>query len=189
MLVGIVEKQERSQHGAFTHTLRSRKMHIPVYSDLGIGDIRAIYKNDFINPVIRIAFIHNGMLFLSKRKANCITESNKIDLPLEIYLRFGEKIDEGIKRLLHYPYPDGSTVHPRFGIKHLFKNEETNRLIYLHIAYIEDEKLLQSPFFQNGKLWTFQQIEHNLGKNFFSKCFEEEYLYLKESVKIWEEYK
>ncbi len=148
-----------------------------------------IYKNDFINPVIRIAFIHNGMLFLSKRKANCITESNKIDLPLEIYLRFGEKIDEGIKRLLHYPYPDGSTVHPRFGIKHLFKNEETNRLIYLHIAYIEDEKLLQSSFFQNGKLWTFQQIEHNLGKNFFSKCFEEEYPYLKESVKIWEEYK
>ena len=53
----IVEKQERSQHGAFTHTLRSRKVHIPVYSDLGIGDIRAIYKNDFIQVLhLRLQF-------------------------------------------------------------------------------------------------------------------------------------
>ena len=57
MLVGIVEKQERSQHGAFTHALRPRKVHIPVYSNLCIEDIRAIYKNDFIQVLhLRLQF-------------------------------------------------------------------------------------------------------------------------------------
>lgn len=149
----------------------------------------ATYKNTYLNPVIRIAFIYDGMLFLSTRKPTCITESNKTDLPLECYLRFGEKLESGVKRLLHYAYPNGTDLNPRFGIRHTFKNEDTYQLVYLYVAYIKDETLLRSAFFKNGKLWTFQQIEHNLDKNFFNKCFEEEYPYLKETVKIWEEYK
>lgn len=147
------------------------------------------YKNTYINPIIRIAFIHNGMLFLSKRNPNWNIDSNKIDLPLEAYLHFGEKLEDGVKRLLNYAYSDESTVKPRFSIKHLFKNKDASHLIYLYIAYIKDEKLLENPFFKNSKLWTFQQIEHNLGKNYFSQCFEEEYTHLKETVQIWEEFK
>lgn len=147
------------------------------------------YKNSYINPIIRIAFISDGMLFLCSRKQDSIMERNKTDIPLECYLKFGETLEQGVKRLVEEAYPGESPIQPRFSIKHHFKTKETNRLVYLYIAYIEDDKLLSNPRFRNGKLWTFQQIEHNLGKHYFSTAFEEEYEYLKETVKIWEEFK
>lgn len=179
----------------YANRIFNQEEEIPIINEQGavIGKTylseAPVYKNAYINPIIRIAFIHNGMLFLSKRNPNWNIDSNKIDLPLETYLHFGEKLEDGVKRLLHYAYPNGNDISPRFSIKHLYKNKETSRLIYLYVAYIEDEKLLESPFFKNSKLWTFQQIEQNIGKNYFSPCFEEEYTCLKETVQIWEEFK
>lgn len=147
------------------------------------------YKNNYINPIIRIAFISNGMLYLCSRKPDSVMDKNKTDIPLEAYLRFGETLEQGVERLVKEAYPQGDPIHPRFSIKHHFKTKDTNRLVYLYISYIEDESLLVNPHFKNGKLWRFQQIEQNLGKNYFGKCFEEEYEYLKETVKIWEEFK
>lgn len=148
-----------------------------------------VYKDAFINPVIRIAYIFDGMLYLCNRKSTSIADKNKIDIPLESYLQFGETLEEGVERLLLEAYPEGAEVNPRFSIKHHFKNGETNRLIYLYIAYITDDELLCNPYFQGGKLWTAQQIEQNLGKGYFSECFENEYEHLKTAVIIWEEFK
>lgn len=168
---------------------------IPIVNEQGgvigktyLAEIPA-YKDLYTNPVVRIAFIHDGMLFLCKRDASHVVEEGKTDLPLETFLRFGEQVEDGARRLLRQAYPTEKGISPRFNIKHLFRNKETSRLVFLYIAYIEDETLLQNPFFKESKLWTFQQIEQNLGKGFFCQCFEEEYSYLKETVRIWEEFK
>lgn len=149
-----------------------------------------VYKDAFINPVIRIAFIFDGMLFLCTRKNTCVTDKNKTDIPLETFLQFGESLEEGVYRLVKEAYPeDDAPVNPRFSIKHHFKSQNTNRLIYLYIAYITNDELLCNPYYKDGKLWTFQQIEHNLEKGYFSEYFESEYEHLKTSVGIWEEFK
>lgn len=70
-----------------------------------------------------------------------------------------------------------------------FENKVTNRLIYLFILDVEDDNLLRGKQVKDGKLWTFQQIEHNLGKNFFSCCFENEYEHLKDVICTREKYK
>lgn len=145
-----------------------------------------VYKDAYINPVIRIAYIYNGMLYLCHRENTSLLDKNKIDIPMETYLQFGETLEDGVNRLLAKAYPEGSPLTPRFSIKHHFKNEDTNRLIYLYIAYITDEELLCNPYYKGGKLWTFQQIEQNLGKEYFSECFENEYEHLKTAVSIWE---
>lgn len=147
------------------------------------------YKNAFINPIIRIAFICNGMLLLCSRKSTCVAEKSKVDIPLEGYLQYGEKPEECVNRLMEEVFPDGTSIIPRFSIKHHFKNDDTNRLVYLYIAYVDDESLLANFPCPHSKLWTFHQIEENLGKNFFSQCFEGEYEHLKESTLIWEEFK
>lgn len=147
------------------------------------------YKNTFINPIIRIAFICNSMLLLCTRKSTYVIEKSKVDIPLEGYLQFGEKPEECVKRLMSEAFPDGTSISPRFSIKYHFMNEDTNRLVYLYIAYVDDESLLSNFPCPNSKLWTFNQIEENLGKNFFSQCFEGEYEHLKESALIWEEFK
>ena len=147
------------------------------------------YKNMYINPVIRIAVISNGLLFLSRRSENANFNPDKIDLPMESYLRYEENLEEGVNRTMRRFFPNEDKLEPRFSIKYRFKTEETNRLIYLYILYIENDKLLCSPKFRDGKLWTFQQIETNLDKNFFGECFEKEYDQLKEAALISEEYK
>ena len=143
----------------------------------------------YINPVIRIAVISNGLLFLSRRSENANFNPDKIDLPMESYLRYEENLEEGVNRTMRRFFPNEDKLEPRFSIKYRFKTEETNRLIYLYILYIEDDKLLCTPKFRDGKLWTFQQIETNLDKNFFGECFEKEYDQLKEAALISEEYK
>lgn len=146
-------------------------------------------KNAYINPVIRIAVFHNGMLYLSPRPQWSTLDAEKIDLPLECYLIYGENLEQAIRRLLGKSFPQAPVEDLRFNVMYHFENEVTNRLIYLFLIDIEDERLLHDEHLRNGKLWTLQLIECNLGKGFFSSCFENEYEHLKEAICIREKYK
>ena len=61
--------------------------------------------------------------------------------------------------------------------------------IYLFTLDLDDDSILCNKKFKGGKLWTFQQIEHNLHRNFFSSCFEHEYEQIKEIIYTREKYK
>ena len=105
------------------------------------------------------------MLFLCDRPMNAILDKGKTDIPMECYLRYGESLTEGVNRLVH------------------------NCLFYLFIVDIKDDSILCTPRFKNSKLWNFKQIEENMGKGFFSSCFEDEYEHLKDVICIREKYK
>ena len=151
----------------FFNHLMSHTEYVPIVNTKGdvIGKTPAIeaanYKNAYINPVIRIAISTHGMLFLCDRSSTAILDRGKVDIPMECYLRF---------------------------VYH-FENEVTNRLVYLFIVDIKDDSILCNPRFKNSKLWSFKQIEENLGKGFFSSCFEDEYEHLKGVIYIREKYK
>lgn len=160
---------------------------------IGINQFGIHYANKMVKsengPVIRIAFAYNGMLFLSSHTCDCGVEKTKIDLPLESRLNYGESPQQGAENLLARAYSEKIPLEPRFSIKYSQEPEGGSILVYLYIAYIEEESLLYNPYFKQGKLWTFSQIEANLGKNFFCDRFEYEYEHLKEAVTIWEEFK
>ena len=139
--------------------------------------------------MIRIAVSTHGMLFLCNRPQSCILDKGKVDIPMECYLRYGETLTAGANRLLSNAFPKASDLKPTFTISYHFENEQTNRLVYLFIVDMEDDSILCDPRFKGGKLWTFQQIEHNLGTHFFSECFELEYEHLKQVIGIREKYK
>lgn len=177
------------------YTLDSEAEIIPIVNEQGdvIGRRSKLdvfdYKNAFINPVVRIAIISNGMLFLCCRKQNCVVEKCKMDVPFECYVRYNEPLENTVQRLLKEAFSHSSKFKTKFNIKYHYKDEDTNRLIYLYIANVEDQNILCNKRFAGGKLWTLQQIEDNLGKNYFGKCFELEYEHLKSMITIWEEYK
>ena len=165
----------------FNH-LMSHTEYVPIVNTKGdvIGRSLAIealnYKNAYINPVIRIAVSTHGMLFLCDRPMNAILDKGKTDIPMECYLRYGESLTEGVNRLVHNALPHATEdFKPEFNIVYHFENETTNRLIYLFIVDIKDDSILCTPRFKNSKLWSFKQIEENMGKGFFSSCFEDEY--------------
>lgn len=139
------------------------------------------YKNTYTNPIIRITVISHDMLFLAKRSSQCVIDKGKMDIPMETYLHFQEDINNGVERLLKETFPqDWEKLKPEFSIKYKFRNEETDRIVYLFILDLglEDE-ILCSPRFEDGKLWTCQQIEFNLNQNYFSEMLENEYDHLK----------
>ena len=110
-------------------------------------------------------------------------------VPMECYLLYGETLEQGIVRLVRQAFPQAPIQDLQFNIMYHFENKVTNRLIYLFILDVEDDNLLRDKQVKDGKLWTFQQIEHNLGKNFFSCCFENEYEHLKDVICTREKYK
>ena len=180
----------------FFNHLMSHTEYVPIVNTKGdvIGKTPAVeainYKNAYINPVIRIAISTHGMLFLCDRPSTAILDKNKTDIPLECYLRFGESLSDGVNRLLTNAFPHAKeNIKPEFNIVYHFENEVTNRLIYLFIAEIKDDAILCTPRFKNSKLWSFKQIEENLGKRFFSCCFEDEYEHLKGVICIREKYR
>lgn len=179
----------------FFNHLIAHTEYVPIVNTKGdvIGKTPAIeainYKNTYINPVIRIAVSTHGMLFLCDRPSTAILDKNKVDVPMECYLRYGESLAEGVNRLISNAIPQAKDIKPEFNIVYHFENEVTNRLIYLFIIDLEDDSVLCTPRFKNSKLWNFKQIEENLGKGFFSCCFEDEYEHLKNVIYIREKYK
>lgn len=146
-------------------------------------------KNDYINPVIRIAVASHGMLFLLPRPQCSTLEKGKTDLLMESYLLYGETLEQAVRRILHQTLPTAPLSDLHFNFMYHFENESTNRLIYLFTLDLDDDSILCNKTFKGGKLWTFQQIEHNLDRNFFSHCFEYEYDHLKSIICTREKYK
>ena len=149
------------------------------------------YKNEHTHPIVRIAVASHGMLFLTKRSAQRVIEKEKMDIPLETYLLFKEEITDGVKRVLKEVFPnDWEHLKPEFSIKYKFKNQETDRVVYLFILDLgSEDEILCDPKFDCGKLWTFQQIEQNLDQNYFSEMFENEYDHLKLIIETREIYR
>lgn len=178
----------------FNH-LMAHTEYVPIVNTHGdvIGKSLAIeainYKNAYVNPVIRIAVSIHGMMLLCNRPQNCTLDKFKVDIPMECYLRYGETLTEGVNRLLNNAFPKATNLRPTFTVSYHFENSQTNRLIYLFIVDIEDDSVLNEPRLKEGKLWTFQQIGHNLGTHFFGECFELEYEHLKQVIDTRERYK
>lgn len=178
----------------FNH-LMSHTEYVPIVNMKGevVGKSLAVEainkKNAYISPVIRIAISTGGMLFLCNRPMSAILDKGKMDLPMECYLRYGETLSDGVARLLRNSLPQLQETRATFNIVYHFENDVTNRLIYLFILDLEDDAILCTSHFRNSKLWSFKQIQENLGKGFFGSCFEDEYEHLKEVIGIREKYR
>ncbi|TWV14726.1 hypothetical protein FQ707_03190 [Bacteroidaceae bacterium HV4-6-C5C] len=146
-------------------------------------------RGAYIHPIIRIAISYKSMLYLQPRSEYCIVETGKTDIPMECYLLYGESLENGVNRLINKTLPASCIKDIKFNIMYHFENEETNRLIYLFLLELNDDNILLGKKIGDGKLWTLRQIEHNLGKNFFSKSFEHEYEHLSKVIDTREKYK
>lgn len=138
-------------------------------------------KNKFMHPIVRLALIYKGRIYLQVRDQERLLNPGKLDYPFEKYMQYNDKVDETLRNSIRKEC--GSDEIPlRFLLKYTFENEITKRLIFLYVSVIEDEKIFNSLHLRGGKLWTTSQIEDNMGTEIFSECFELEYEYLKNTV-------
>ena len=140
-------------------------------------------KSRYMHPVVRIALIYDGKLYLRERSMNYLLSPGKLDYPFEKYVLFEEVVDTALKKCIQKMC--GNVEIPlRFLLKYEFENKDVKRLILLYVSEIEDEALFNSLNLSDGKLWTPSQIDDNMGTDTFSECFELEYEYLKNMVLV-----
>lgn len=161
---------------------------IPIINEVGEvkGKIaRAVsrkFKNKYMHPVVRVALVCNNKLYLQERDADYIVDPRKLDHPFEKYILFKHEIEEAVQNILRMKLGYLPDREPKFICKYTFKNELTNRLIFLFAAEVDDECQIIKTDKMKGKFWTIKQIEEDFGNQIFSECFELEYEYLKHVV-------
>ena len=170
-----------------------KEMWLPVLNDKGsvIGciaySVSRLLPKKYYHPIVRIALVHKGMLYLAKRDEYAYVSASMIDYPFYRYVLFRQSIEaaaqeavEGLKTLV-------GKIQTRLLIRYTFENERVKHQISLFVICIQDEQVIeQYKQVQDGKLWSIQQIEENLGKGIFSVYFEREFSYLKNTILLAE---
>jgi len=139
-------------------------------------------KNRFMHPVVRVALIYNGKIYLKERDQSRLLNPGLLDYPFEKYMQYDHEIDQSVHNSISRECGGAKHIPLRFLLKYTFENESTKRLIFLYVSDIEDEELFNSLRLSGGKLWTEEQIGDNMGTGLFSECFELEFEYLKNTI-------
>ena len=171
--------------------LLTKKLHkeewLPVVNESGdvtgkvAKSITKDLKNRFMHPVVRVALIYKGKIYLKERDESRLLNPGLLDYPFEKYMQYDHDIDESVHNSISREC-GAKHIPLRFLLKYTFENESTKRLIFLYVSDIEDEDLFNSLILSGGKLWTEAQIEDNMGTGLFSECFELEFEYLKNTI-------
>jgi len=160
---------------------------LPIVNDQGTVQGKIAYSiskksgNKYMHPIIRIALISKGKIYLSERPSFYLSQPSLMDYPFEYYLKFGESLDEGVKKAFNLNGEE-EPLPTHFLFKYIYKNIETNRLVYLYTCTLTDEAQAKELNLPAGKFWTGKQIQENLGTGLFSEYFEKEYDFLENTV-------
>ena len=156
-----------------------KEMWVPVLNDNGkvIGCIaRSVSRSlpkKYYHPIVRIAVVYNGMLYLVRRSKDEFVSPDTMDYPFHNYVLFRHSIDSTVKETLGSLAQDKS-IAPRFLIRYTFENEKVKHLVSLYVICLRTEEQLNQCKRRSGKLWTAKQIEENLSSGVFSEYFEKE---------------
>ncbi|KAA6300817.1 MAG: hypothetical protein EZS26_003037 [Candidatus Ordinivivax streblomastigis] len=133
----------------------------------------SLQENKYYHPVIRIALMHKGKLFLKASSSAPDSKSFPWDYPLARYLKFNESLEDGVSHIFNENNGKTSNLSARFIVRYI--HQETKQMIYLYICNIAHETQLGQNFLNGGKWWTPKQISENLSSGIFSNLFENEY--------------
>ena len=136
-------------------------------------------RRKYCHPVVRIAVVYKGMLYLSKRAGDAVVSADLLDHPFHRHVLFHHSTDGTVQDSIGQLREDAS-CKPHYMIHYTFKNDKVNQLVYLYAISLQTEEQLQS--LAGGKLWTSAQIMANLDANIFSEYFCKEFSYLQNTV-------
>lgn len=129
---------------------------------------------EYLHPVVHLhVFNSKGEVFLQKRPMNKI-QPGKWDTSVGGHISFGESVETALRRetLEELGIKDFEAVS--LG-SYIFESDIEREFAfsfktcyYAPISICKDE-------LDDGRFWTFSEIEKNLGKNIFTPNFEQEY--------------
>lgn len=139
----------------------------------------------YTHPLVRCVVMHKGMLYLKERKHGLHSELKKVDIPFFKLVVFRQTIEQALQKLIGPKFKQYGE-EPRFLLQYLFDNGKAKNLVSLYLINVKSEALASELGRDLGKLWTVRQIDENIDAGIFSEYFEQEYVYLKNTVLLAE---
>lgn len=170
-----------------------KEMWLPVLNEQGkvtgcmARSVSRSLAKKYYHPIVRIAVMYRGMLYLVKRSSEEYVSPGTLDYPFHGYVLFHHSIENTVKEMIG-PLAADKRIAPRFLIRYTFEDEKVKHLVSLYVVNLGDEALLEQIKRPTGKLWTPKQIEENLASGIFSSYFEKEFPYLQNTVLLAERF-
>ena len=164
-----------------------KEMWLPVLGDQGkvIGCIaRSVSRSlpkKYCHPIVRVAVVFNGMIYLARRPREEYVSPDTIDHPMHSYVLFRHSVASTLKETVGSLARDKS-LPLRLLIRYTFENEKVKHFVSLYIIRLRTEEQLARCESRDGKLWTPKQIEENLSSGIFSEYFVQEFPLLRNTV-------
>ena len=129
--------------------LRNEKW-LPIINESGTVSGKITYNqsinknNEYLHPIVRIALIHKGKLFLNTKENIEANNNPCLDYPFERHILYKETIDEAVMKTLE---SNGSKPELNCNCNYLFHyihhSEKIHRLVYFYVCHIHDDSLLE----------------------------------------------
>jgi hypothetical protein len=138
-------------------------------------------KNRFLHPVIRIALICDGAIYLQKRPNDTVFEAGFLDHPFENYILFKHDLNLAARNSIARQL-GGEALPFSFLLKYIYENSQTKRLVLFYVSRVKSVDEIKNISMLRGKFWTIKQIEDEIHSNIFGECFLKEFEYMKNTI-------
>ncbi|MDR2118723.1 MAG: hypothetical protein LBP25_04245 [Tannerellaceae bacterium] len=145
--------------------------------------IERMSHRKYYHPVVRIAAVYKGMLYLKKRETESFVSPGLLDHPFHKYILFRHSRESVVQDIIGN-LKDDASAQPRFMIHYTFENNKVKQLVSLYAVTLRTEEQLKH--LTAGKLWTTKQIEAEMEAGIFSEYFCKEFPYLQSTVLLAE---
>lgn len=139
-------------------------------------------KRRWLHPVVHLQVMGNNGLWLQKRPMHKLVQPGKWDTAVGGHLSAGEPVELSLQREANEEI--GLTIsNPAFLGKYIWECDLERELVFAFAQKHEGPLTPNPEELDDGRFWTFQEIESQLGAQVFTPNFEHEYRLFKTILK------
>ena len=146
-------------------------------------------KSKLLHPVVHLHLFNNaGKLFLQKRAATKDIQPGKWDTSVGGHIGIGETVENALIREAGEELGLKDFV-PLFLGRYVWESPQEMELVNSFSTTAEEVPVINSDEIEDGKFWSHQEINENIGKDVFTPNFEHEYkmlIYTSSDTINWE---
>ncbi len=154
---------------------------LPLVNERGeiIGKtLRSVCHTDknYLHPVIHLhIFNKKGEIFLQKRPMYKKVQPGKWDTAVGGHIAFGENTLSGLQREAE---EELGLINFNFKLvgNYIWESEIEREFVHCYITEYNNEIRFNKEEVADGRFWSIQEINQNIGKEIFTPNFEEEYI-------------
>lgn len=132
-----------------------------------------------VHPVIHVHIYNSkGEIYLQKRSMAKKIQPGKWDTAVGGHIVFGETENQA---LIREAWEEAGIENGKFDkiMRYLWEGKVETEMINVYKCHYEEPKIISVDEIDDGRFWTKQEIEQNIGKQIFTPNFESEYQKIK----------